>query len=126
MYECYAQYRAEGCAPKAAAELVAELYGKKSTEEVRELRAILEALEQRDRPTGAGEPTVKIAAGVASYYLQERRAGRSDAEATRLTAHAYQYSGPDLDRQLRRPREQFEQELEAWRPTSTPLSRTEA
>jgi hypothetical protein len=117
MYEVYAQFRAEGMAPKPAAESTGRLYGKTSQEEVRQLQVTLEALEARDLAPGAAEP-VKIAAGVASYYLQERRAGRSDAEATRLTAHTYGYAGTDLDRQLRRPREQFERELEAWQPSS--------
>jgi hypothetical protein len=126
MFDSYLQYRAEGIAPKPAAELAAALYGKNTAEEVRQLQVTLEALEDRDRPPGAGEPMVKVPAGVESLYLSERRAGRSDADATRATAHSYQYDPVQLERQLERPREQFRRELEAWTPRAESEPKEEA
>jgi hypothetical protein len=117
MFDSYLQYRDEGCAPKAAAELTARLYGKTTAEEVRRLQVTLEALEQRDRPPGT-ETTVAIPAGVGSLYLSERRAGRSHARAREAVKHAYAYDGVDLDRQLVRPQARFESELLAWTPSA--------
>jgi len=96
--------------------LTAASFGKKDAQEVRDLQATLERLEQRDRPPGGGEPEVKIATGVASLYLQERRAGRSHAEARASTSHSFGYRGVDLDRQLDRPQRVYEREREATTP----------
>jgi hypothetical protein len=113
MYEVYLQHRAEGCSPRAATELTAQLYGQTDAEEIRRLQVTLESIEKRDRPPGDGEPSVKVAAGIAALYLQERRNGASHSLARDACVHAYGARGQALDQQLTRPRREFEAELAA-------------
>jgi hypothetical protein len=126
MFETYLSHRADGCSPRTAAQMTAQLYGKTDPEDARLLLITLEALEQPDRPPGAGEPTVKVPTGLGSLYLSERRAGRSHSRAREAVRHAYQYDGVDLDRQLVRPQAQFESELLAWTPRAESESLKEA
>jgi len=121
MYECYRLHRDEGCAPRAATELVAKLYGKEDAEEIRQLQGTLERIEERDRPPGDGEPPVKVATGIASLYLQERRRGASDTRARDACTHAYGVRGQALDQQLVRARREFDAELAAVAAESHPM-----
>jgi hypothetical protein len=114
LFACYLQHRAEGCAPKAATELTAALFGKEDAQEVLDLQVTLEGLEERDRPTGVGP--IEQPNGIAQTYLRERRAGESHEEARRLAGHAYGHRGESLDEAVSRPARAFERELEAARP----------
>lgn len=124
MYDCYRLHRDEGCAPRAATELVAKLYGKEDRDEIAVLQRTLERIEQRDRPPDPGVPPVNAPAGIAEFYLSERRAGRTHEQARELVAHAYGHRGEALEQQLAGPRRRFEAEQVVTRPQTPPQSLT--
>lgn len=63
----------------------------------------------------------EVATSLAGFYKQERRAGKSHAEARGAVMHAFGRRGQALDEQIARPCREIEREL-AGRPA--PLSQS--
>jgi hypothetical protein len=112
MYEVYRQHRAKGASPRTATQLTGKLYGKRDAEELRHLQVTLEALELRDEPRDPDRP-VQVPTGPADFYLAERRAGVTHADARERTGHAYGRRGDDLDVAIARALRDFEREVAA-------------